>query len=549
MYPKTIAQESTGSHAINALRRLATLYGPLAVVILTIALFALEAGRPVPQLDDAFISYRYALNFAQGHGLVFNIGEYVEGYTNLLWTLLIAGGLWLHLSDPETLSRILSTVFGSACLFVTYRYARGLLPRPMGWAAALLPPVMLMSPGFIHWHTSGLETPLYVLLVVSSCWASTTDRRWWVLAGCILATLTRPDGVLLAGCLMATPALFELVVARHSSPRALARIAAPSVCYALFLAAITLWRIALYHDPFPNTFAAKVGQVGWYRGLIYLLSFLGDGPILLIPGAVAAWFTTPKLRHSLLFVWLNAFYVVQIGGDVFVSGRFLLPSFPILLVANLVAATSAGRRSRAGAILLAAPILCGFWSLCAPFPRWSFDVAYIPPTDRPGWFDGRKRENAFIHIFPGEDDRKMIARLTAMRQSVAAFRSLATIEVGRLGYFAMDIRILDLVGLLDRHIARSKIAMAGALIIPGHTRTDASYILEKKPDMIDIPAPAGYIVPGASMPVVPIPKPGIVNLTGIVHLPCVMELWHNPNLQAAYIFHPELNAWVRSARQ
>ncbi|EMM79312.1 hypothetical protein LEP1GSC037_0026 [Leptospira interrogans str. 2006001854] len=32
--------------------------------------------------DDAFISLRYAKNFADGKGLVFNEGEFVEGYTN-----------------------------------------------------------------------------------------------------------------------------------------------------------------------------------------------------------------------------------------------------------------------------------------------------------------------------------------------------------------------------------------------------------------------------------------------------------------------------------
>jgi len=40
--------------------------------------------------DDAFISFRYAENFAEGRGLVFNQGEYIEGYTNFLFLLLIA---------------------------------------------------------------------------------------------------------------------------------------------------------------------------------------------------------------------------------------------------------------------------------------------------------------------------------------------------------------------------------------------------------------------------------------------------------------------------
>ena len=43
--------------------------------------------------DDAFISFRYVRNLLEGHGLVFNPGEYVEGYTNFLWILELAA-LW-----------------------------------------------------------------------------------------------------------------------------------------------------------------------------------------------------------------------------------------------------------------------------------------------------------------------------------------------------------------------------------------------------------------------------------------------------------------------
>ena len=43
--------------------------------------------------DDAFISFRYAKNWSEGHGLVYNVGEWVEGYTNLLWTLWIGMGM------------------------------------------------------------------------------------------------------------------------------------------------------------------------------------------------------------------------------------------------------------------------------------------------------------------------------------------------------------------------------------------------------------------------------------------------------------------------
>ncbi len=39
--------------------------------------------------DDAFIRFRYCINLAQGNGLVFNAGEHTEGYSNLLWILIL----------------------------------------------------------------------------------------------------------------------------------------------------------------------------------------------------------------------------------------------------------------------------------------------------------------------------------------------------------------------------------------------------------------------------------------------------------------------------
>ena len=41
--------------------------------------------------EDAFISFRYARHFAEGHGLRWNVDEApVEGYTNFLWVVMMA---------------------------------------------------------------------------------------------------------------------------------------------------------------------------------------------------------------------------------------------------------------------------------------------------------------------------------------------------------------------------------------------------------------------------------------------------------------------------
>src|SRR4029450_6903319 len=62
-------------------------------------------------LDDAFITFRYARHLAEGYGLgAWNrTGEHVEGYSSLLWTLLLAGAAWLGVDV-----RIAAKVFGTA---------------------------------------------------------------------------------------------------------------------------------------------------------------------------------------------------------------------------------------------------------------------------------------------------------------------------------------------------------------------------------------------------------------------------------------------------
>src|SRR6185369_18091148 len=60
--------------------------------------------------DDAYISFVYARNFAEHGELVFNLGQYVEGYTNFLWTLLIGLGMKAGV-DPVLSAKVLGAVF------------------------------------------------------------------------------------------------------------------------------------------------------------------------------------------------------------------------------------------------------------------------------------------------------------------------------------------------------------------------------------------------------------------------------------------------------
>ena len=117
---------------------------------LSVVLLICETGPLEGSIDDAFISYRYARNFAEGKGLVYNEGEYVEGFTDLLRTLLLTGGIACA-TDAETAGHVLG-IFGRVlALTATFAYARALLPKEKKWLAGLSPVMPMTVPGFPSW--------------------------------------------------------------------------------------------------------------------------------------------------------------------------------------------------------------------------------------------------------------------------------------------------------------------------------------------------------------------------------------------------------------
>ena len=110
-------------------------------------------------MDDAYVYFRYVDNWVfLGHGLVYNRGEYLEGFSSPLWALLLGllrsstVGYWI-------LIRLLGVVS-----FVLIWWALVRLNRRLAPAGA--PPVNLplwfvaFAYGPLCYFTSGLETPL-----------------------------------------------------------------------------------------------------------------------------------------------------------------------------------------------------------------------------------------------------------------------------------------------------------------------------------------------------------------------------------------------------
>ncbi|HMR78720.1 MAG TPA: hypothetical protein PKD61_26615, partial [Polyangiaceae bacterium] len=276
--------------------------------------------------DDAFISFRYAENFAHGHGLVFNPGERVEGYTNFLWTVLIGIGIWLG-QDPLMLSAVLSLGSFAGVIVLSQELVRRLAPWNAPVSAAFVAPVLAGSYVLTTFATSGLETMFGALLVLLMLWFALLRRP--ALAGTFgtLAAMTHPDHGIFYAVLGLCLAL------DRERRRQILRYAVPFV---VIYVPYFLWRYNYYGDLFPNTYYAKSGGLEYFRqGWIYVaVSGFAAGLIGALPLAVFG----ALARHShflarffLIATPLFSIYVAKIGGD-FLLGRLFVPIIPVVLI-------------------------------------------------------------------------------------------------------------------------------------------------------------------------------------------------------------------------
>ena len=357
--------------------------------------------------DDAFISFRYVRNLLEGHGLVYNPGEYVEGYTNFLWILELAALWGLFGVRPEHAAPWLSIAFTVGTLAALWWWlARSPSRHDRGFLAWLALGLLCSSATFAVWTAGGgLETRQFTCFIVVAvvCLAVHRNRRWGLLAASLSlagAALTRPEGLLLAACCFGWFAVQSIVraprtaesslpgaddtilrmlaaVVRRLDWRELTYLIAP---FAVLVTAHFLFRYGYYGEWLPNTYYAKHIRPWYESGFRYLwAAALETGLYLLLSLTCVAlrarWRRDRDGAYALvlLLVGTHMAYVMQIGGDHF-EYRPLDFYWPLLAlpaaagIAHLGARLAAGSRRepwppwrlgpRTWAVVLFMPVLC-----------------------------------------------------------------------------------------------------------------------------------------------------------------------------------------------
>lgn len=245
-------------------------------------------------IDDAYITYQYARNLADGFGVVyFPGGDATEGFTNALWVLFLVPSFLIGI-DPLIFARSLSILFaltGAVFLVRLYKLISPLQNYELTWA---IPVVLWLGFHKFTYHLMlGLETILFSFLLVVTTYVFVTALRalttgqlegnepdallkanapngavyLFFLCGAALG-LTRPEGFAVTGIMG-----LALLTAR-SNARVVMR---GFLLFFLMVSLVVAGKYALFGSVIPNSFYLKVAITeSSVPGAAFVFSFVDE---------------------------------------------------------------------------------------------------------------------------------------------------------------------------------------------------------------------------------------------------------------------------------
>lgn len=454
--------------------------------------------------EDAFITFRFSKNLANGHGFVWNIGEGpVEGYTNFLWVVLNAGAIIAGI-DPTYFSLILGLAAGLLTIIYAYYYSAHIfnIPRPMVFLAPFL---LAVSGPLAAWSASGMETSLFTCLAFVGSyywvnyWNSDDNVRQISTSYFLffLSNLVRPEGIIFFTIFSG----FHLILCLLKRKKVIKHFIIPVLFFVVPFCIYFIWRYKYFGYLLPNTFYAKTGGSTaqylrglHYSGLFYIYFVVPFIPLLPL---FFIWrlkktdknnplFQIEKLDAKIIgtvlpvsIVLIYSIYISFVGGDYMALYRFYVPLTPFIyiLLSFLVAGIYYNNTIKTKRLILSIFLVFGIistiiqstpleWKL---FPKPSIFLHH-------GGYSGVKAERWH------SGQLTLIGKFFKKYQK-SSNESIATHGIGAVGYYS-DLKIYGQHGLVDPVIAHQENKHFGK-VLAGHEKNGIYYNLtEKKPTYV-----------------------------------------------------------------
>jgi hypothetical protein len=423
-------------------------------------------------IDDAFITFRYARNYVNGHGMSFNPGgPAVEGFSNVTWFWLSVLGLKLGLRDLLVFVKVVGIVLHAATIVGVWVLVGGFGRERR--AVMLLAPLLFAANPFAAYHAvAGLETPFYMASIVACAISilglAERPRLAFPALAVALALLswTRPEAFGYALGLVAGGWLYH----RHDPP-ARARVLQAALIWLIALGALLAWRWTSFGQWLPNTVTAKSagpsGQESIRAGLQYAGRFYNSlyypADVVIYVLAAVSLLRSPGRREAFLLVPVlcATVFSIAVRGDWMHSFRFMVAATPFLSAligcAALAALERRPLRSLRTAGRIAAVAIAGVLALFL----LQHSMANTMRSSEDSFGRNWKTPTWPLHL-PARLTEGFPARLAGFtRWSLEHVSPRHVVATGDIGFpaWTVDEQIVDLAGLTDRELGR---------VIPAH---------------------------------------------------------------------------------
>jgi hypothetical protein len=296
-------------------------------------------------VDDAYISFRYGKNLMLGNGLVYNPGEYVEGYTNFLWTVLTSPFTVINFADVSVFATILCLLISIVNIVFIAKIGKLFNSEfePFKVYLIVVPSIFLaLDNSIAFWAIGGMEFPIYTLFILGVAYSyfriNENPKYLYILIfSLIFCTLTRPEGNMIFAIF-----IFHFFLFRKHINNFRSNFIKILAAYALFCLAYYGFKYLYYGQMIPNTFYAKGVtdiKMNIVLGTKYLALCVGTRLYIFIFIAFIPFKKSLKrLKESflILFVTVYIIYIVAVGGDWMIANRFFVPILPMLYILSII---------------------------------------------------------------------------------------------------------------------------------------------------------------------------------------------------------------------
>jgi arabinofuranosyltransferase len=438
--------------------------------------------------DDSYITLVYARNWLEGYGLVWSRGdEPIEGYSNFLFMVLIAGLGWLGM-DLVLASRVVSFVGYFGLIAVLFLFTRTIYRQRFATSekhyahqinSALTVGLTASAVPVLAWVMGGLEAVLFSFLLTSAvclvlCWLEFGLSKKLIFAAGImfgLATMTRMEGLIVWGMTGIVLGIFWLIPSTRKHldfPRLMLLF----LGFMLLIAPWMVWKYSVYGDLLPNTYYAKVYgiplEILMNLGWLYIFQAFYLPPMLPIASLALMFMMRTniiKSRESLYLLAIAGFmlwHVFSSGGDHMKYLRFYVPLIPLLVLIIYYACGWLIEKNERH--------FCDFSGAMVVLSILQF--GYVNTND---------------YLSKGAISGRAVAPY--VNENFKTGSIIAINPAGALPYLAPQFRYVDMLGLNDACIARTtmseeKIQIAKQNLAVGHLKGNGECVLKKNPDYI-----------------------------------------------------------------